>query len=183
MTRRVWTTLLAVVAVVAAGTSAGAQKMTETSRGTGGSPHVKTEWTIDGAALAIEYGRPYLKGRTDAQVMPPGQPWRIGADQPTLLTTDKPLTVGALTIPPGTYTLNTVPNASAWELLVGRYTGASQWGIPYRPDLEIGRAPMTLGRTAAPVDQVTLSIDDTPAGATLRIEWGTASATVPFTVG
>ncbi len=30
---------------------------------------------------------------------------------------------------------------------------------------------------------VTISIDDTPAGATLRIEWGTKSATTPFTVG
>ena len=26
------------------------------------------------------------------------------------------------------------------------------------------------------------SVDDTPAGATLRIEWGTAKATAPFTV-
>ena len=26
-------------------------------------------------------------------------------------------------------------------------------------------------------------IDDTPAGGTLRIEWGTTGATVPFTIG
>ena len=37
--------------------------------------------------------------------------------------------------------------------------------------------------TKMPVEQVTLSVDDTPAGATLRIEWGTTSASVPFTVG
>jgi hypothetical protein len=160
-----------------------AQKTTQTSAGTGGSPHVKTEWTIDGADIVVEYGRPYLKGRPESQLMPPGQPWRMGADQPTLLTTNKPLKVGTLTLAPGTYTLNAIAGPSSWQLLVGKYEGPSQWGIPYQPALEIGRAPMTLARTTAPVEQVTIHIDDTAAGATLRVEWGTASATTPFTVG
>jgi hypothetical protein len=42
---------------------------------------------------------------------------------------------------------------------------------------------MKAGKTAAPVEQLTISIDDTPAGATLKIEWGTTSASIPFTVG
>jgi hypothetical protein len=42
---------------------------------------------------------------------------------------------------------------------------------------------MTLGRASTPVEQLTIAIDDTPAGGTLRIEWGTARATIPFTVG
>ena len=42
---------------------------------------------------------------------------------------------------------------------------------------------MQKGKTKAPVEQVTISIDDTPAGATLRIEWGTTSASIPFTIG
>ena len=42
---------------------------------------------------------------------------------------------------------------------------------------------MTLGKTAKPVEQLTISIDDTAAGGTLRIEWGSASATAPFKVG
>jgi hypothetical protein len=157
-----------------------AQKMTQVHPGTGGSPHVKTEWTIDGAAISITYGRPYLKGRPEAQLMPPGEPWRIGADEPTLLTTNKAFKLGTLTLAAGTYTLNAVPGATQWELLVGKNEG--QWGIPYRKDLEIGRTPMKVGKTASPVEQVTISIDDTAAGATLRVEWGTTSATVPFTV-
>src|SRR5687767_5148272 len=65
---------------------AAAQKLTDVHPGKGGSPHVKAEWTVDGAAISIEYGRPYVKGRADEKLMPPGQPWRTGADEATVLT-------------------------------------------------------------------------------------------------
>jgi hypothetical protein len=42
---------------------------------------------------------------------------------------------------------------------------------------------MTAGKAAAPLEQLTISIDDTSAGGTLRVEWGTTSASVPFMVG
>ena len=160
-----------------------AQKTTQINVGGGGSPHVKSEWTIDGAHLSITYGRPSLKGRPEATLMPVGQTWRLGADEPTLLTTDKPLKFGALSLVAGTYTLNAAIGANEWQLLVGTLATPPQWGIPYRADLEKGRAPMKLGRAASPAETLTISVDDTPAGATLRIEWGTKSATIPFTVG
>jgi hypothetical protein len=42
---------------------------------------------------------------------------------------------------------------------------------------------MKAGKTSKPVEQMTISIDDTPAGGTLRVEWGGTSASIPFTVG
>ena len=42
---------------------------------------------------------------------------------------------------------------------------------------------MKVGKTQAPVELLTFHVDDTPAGATLRIEWGTTSVSVPVTVG
>jgi hypothetical protein len=164
-------------------TPLGAQKTTELKVGGGGSPHVKSEWKIDGANIAIEYGRPSLKGRSEAQLMPPGKPWRTGADEATIITTDKALKFGSVTLQPGTYTIGTQPGDKEWLLLLGKLAKPGQWGIPYNAANEIGRVPMTVGKTAAPVEQVTISIDDTPAGGTLRIEWGTVSATVPFTAG
>jgi hypothetical protein len=170
----------AIVAVAAA--SLFAQKTTEVHPGKGGSPHVRTAWTIDGAAITIEYGRPYLKGRADDAVMPPGQPWRTGADEATVLTTDKALKFGSVSLPAGTYTINTQPGAK-WEIIFGKLGKPGQWGVPYNASLEISRAPMTAQKTAKPVEQLTIYIDDTPAGATLRIEWGGVSARAPFTVG
>jgi Protein of unknown function (DUF2911) len=175
---------IAGVMVAAAAVSVAAyQKTTEIHPGKKGSPHVRTEWTIDGAKLAVEYGRPSLKGRPEAQMMPEGAPWRVGADEATTLTTDKALKFGTLSLAPGVYTLNAQPGAKEWQLLVGKLAKPGQWGVPYNSSLEIGRAPMQVGKTKAPVEQVTISIDDTSSGGTLRIEWGTVSASIPFTVG
>jgi hypothetical protein len=165
-----------------------AQKTTTIHEGRGGSPHVKTEYSIDGANISIEYGRPALKGRPEAQLMPPGKPWRTGADEATLLTTDRALTFGSLKLEPGTYTINTVPGDGEWTLLVGTPAPPTekrpkQWGIPYQANLEIGKAPMSVTKAPAPVEQLTISIDDTPEGAALRIEWGTVRATAPFRIG
>ena len=159
-----------------------AQQMKEIHPGKGGSPHVRSAWKIDGASITIEYGRPAIKGRPEAQLMPPGQPWRTGADEATIITTDRALTFGKVKLEPGTYTINTQPGAT-WEIIFGKLSKPGQWGVPYQPALEMSRAPMTAGKTTAPVEQLTISIDDTAAGGTLRIEWGTTRATVPFTVG
>jgi len=170
-----------VLAVFAAATaSVLAQKTTQIHPGTGGSPHVRTEWTIDGASLAIEYGRPILKGRPNDVVMPPGREWRTGADEATTLRSDRSLTFGKLILPAGIHTINTVPGDS-WQLVVIK--GVPKWGIPYTPGNDLGRVPMTVTKLGKPVEQLTISVDDTPAGGALRIEWGTISARADFVVG
>ena len=175
--------MVGVLMTAAAVTLAAGQKTTDVHPGKGGSPHVKSEWTIDGAAISIEYGRPSLKGRSEAELMPAGKPWRTGADEATLLVTDKPLKFGTLSLNPGTYTINTQPGEKEWQLIIGKLGKPGQWGVPYNASLEIGRAPMAVGKTKAPVEQLTISIDDAPKGGVLRVEWGTRSATIPFTVG
>lgn len=174
----------AAAALVAAGTlvATAAQKTTEIHPGKGGSPHVKSEWTIDGANIAIEYGRPFLKGRSEKDVMPMGKPWRTGADEATTITTDKALKFGSLSLDPGTYTINTQPGEK-WELIIGKLGKPGQWGVPYNKSLEIGRAPMTMEKNPSPAEQLTITIHDTAQGGELRVEWGAVRATAPFTVG
>lgn len=176
---RVCTTAAAIAML---GASLIAQTTTQVHPGRGGSPHVKTTWVIDGANVAIEYGRPSVKGRSDADLMPAGAPWRTGADEATVITSDKPLRFGTLTMPAGTYTINTQPGATEWQFILGRLSKPGQWGIPYNASLEVGRAPMKIAKAAKPVEQLTISIDNTAAGATLKVEWGTAAASIDFTV-
>lgn len=177
-------TFMAMTLACTLGATLAGQKITEIGTGGGGSPHVRAEWTVDGAAIAIEYGRPSLKGRPETQMMPAGQPWRTGADQATTITSSKPLAFGNVKLEAGRiYTINTVPGGKEWQIVFGKLDKPGQWGIPYQPALEVGKAPMAAGKTARPVEQLTIAIDDTAAGATLHIEWGTVSATAPFKIG
>lgn len=181
--RRSFVTVLT-VGCVAAGLSlvAAGQRTTRIHDGRGGSPHERTEWTIDGANIAIEYGRPYVKGRTVFGGLEKyGKVWRTGADEATTLTTDRTLVFGTLTVPPGKYTIFTwIDDKGPWKLIVNRETG--QWGLAYKEAQDLGRAEMKTEALAAPVEQLTISIDDTPAGGVVRIEWETTRATVSFAV-
>lgn len=182
MKRSVFAVALAATALMV-GTTLHAQKTSQVHPGKAGSPHVKSEWTIDGASISIEYGRPMLKGRTPGKDVDPyeGREWRTGADEATTLVTSRALKFGNLSVPAGTYTLYTIPTGGTWHLIVSKQTG--QWGIPYPKGNDLGRSPMTLTKLAKPADQLTISVEDTPKGGTLHIDWGASRASIPFTVG
>ena len=101
--------LIAGAIAITLATAANAQTTTQTGMGKGGSPHVKSTWTVGGANIALEYGRPFLKGRAEATMMPAGQPWRTGADEATVITVNKPVKLGTISLAPGSYTINTIP--------------------------------------------------------------------------
>jgi hypothetical protein len=164
--------------------SLSAQKVTELGVGKGGSPHVRTEMMVDGASIAIEYGRPALKGRVPGKDIDPyeGKEWRTGADEQTTFITDKALKFGTLAVPAGRYGLHTIPMKGTWHLIV--HKREKGWGIPYPGAAgELGRVPMTMGKAPKPGENLTISIEDTAQGGMLHIDWGTTRASVPFTVG
>jgi hypothetical protein len=173
----------ATLMVAALAGTAMAQKTAQVHPGKAGSPHVKSEWTIDGANISIEYGRPSLKGRVPGKGIDPyeGKEWRTGADEQTTLVTNRALKFGTLAVPAGTYGLHTIPVNGQWQLIVSKREKG--WGIPYPAGQDLGRAPMTMGKAPSAAEQLTISIDDTAAGGTLHIDWGTSRASIPFTVG
>ncbi len=156
----------------------GGGKTTEVHPGNAGSPHVMTEWMINEAHISITYGRPYLKGRTIGESVEPmaGKVWRIGADEATTLKSDKDLMIGGSHIPAGEYTLFLLASDDeAWQLIVNNQTG--QWGTEYDEEQDLTRVNLDLSESNTPsVEQVTFSIGDD----TLKIEWGTTSASVPL---
>ena len=176
-------TMAATLVAAALSVTISAQKNTPMKTGDGGSEHLRSEWTVDGANIAIEYGRPVLKGRVPGKDIDPfeGKEWRTGADEQTTLITNKPLKFGSLTVPAGTYGIHTIPVNGTWQLIVSKR--AKGWGIPYPKGQDLGRVPMTMGKTAAPAEKLTISVDDTSSGGALNIEWGATKASIPFTVG
>ncbi len=184
-------TKIAAAALVALAVSAphAAQQTTQIHPGKGGSPHVRSVYTVDGATITLEYGRPSVKGRTifgPDGIIKPGNVWRMGADEATTLKIDKDLMFGSLHVPAGTYTLfalplaGSTPEARTGKLIISKQTG--QWGTQYNDANDLGRVDAAVTLSNAPVEMLTLSIIDTPAGASFVMEWAGSRAEVPFVV-
>ena len=152
--------------------------LTPVHDGQAGSPHVQVAWEVDGTALSITYGRPYLRDRTVGETVEPldGSVWRLGADEATTFVTDSDLMVGATHVPAGEYTLWALTSGDTTELIVNAETG--QWGTAYDPSHDLGRTAMTVGTLDAPAEQLTLFLEN----GELRFEWGSMVASVPIFV-
>ena len=146
--------------------------------GQAGSPHVRVEWDLSGANMSLTYGRPFLRGRTVGDSVEPldGRVWRLGADEATTFTTDRDLMVGAAHVPAGEYTLWTISNGDATELIISYETG--QWGTDYDESRDLGRTPMTVGTLDTRAEQLTLHIENRE----FRFEWDSTVASVPIMV-
>ena len=60
--------------------------------------------------LTVTYCKPYKKGRAIfGGLVPFGKVWRTGANENTVFTTDKDLTIGRKKLPAGEYSLWTIP--------------------------------------------------------------------------
>jgi hypothetical protein len=145
------------------------------------SPHETVNATVDGAKISVTYGRPYMKGRKIAGgLVPYGKVWRTGADEATTLVTDKALMFGGTHVPPGTYTLYTLPGENGWQLIINKQTG--QWGTEYSEGQDLARVPMKVSKSASSTEQFTIAINDTPAGGELKLSWENSDVTAPFSV-
>jgi hypothetical protein len=166
-----------------------AQKTTQIHPGKGGSPHVRSEYTIDGANITLEYGRPSMKGRTifgPEGIVPIGKPWRMGADEATTMKTDKDLMFGSVHVPAGTYTLFAMPmegaspEEPAGKLIISKQTG--QWGTQYDETQDLARIDAKVTLIDPPVETLTLNFVDLPSGGAFVMEWANIRAEVPFVV-
>ena len=141
------------------------------------SPHETVTADIDGNTVTIVYGRPYTKDpKTGAprkiwgELVPFSKVWRTGADEATLLTTKEPLDIGGTTVPAGSYSLYTLPEASGAKLIVNKQTG--QWGTKYDEKQDLARIEMKKETADKAVDQFTIAIEKNPAGGgTLKLTW------------
>ena len=167
--------------LVVSGATLAAQKVTKKTVGGGGSPHETVEYTIHGAKISVAYGRPFIKNRPIDAVAPKDQAYRLGSDEATILTTDKPLMIGALMLQPGSYSLFAWPSASGWKLIVSKQTG--QWGTDYDPKQDLGRTDLKTATVAAPQENFTISLEEKPSNnGALNFDWGKTRLTTDFMV-
>lgn len=156
------------------------------------SPHETISTVIGdrrtGNRITIIYGRPYTKDPKTGEprkiwggLVPWGKAYRLGADEATLLITQQPIVIGATTIPAGAYTLYAVPVENGPSKLAFS-TNLGKWGIPVDETHDLVRVDLQKDPLDKPVDQLTLAIENNPAGGgVLKIMWESTQFSVPFT--
>lgn len=144
--------------------------------------------TIDGAEIKVAYSRPFTKHPETGEVrkiwgtlVPYGKVWRTGANNATTLTTSQTLDFGGKSIPAGTYSLFTIPEANGGKLIINKQTGQS--GLKRDEAQDVAQVDMKRSDSNKAPEQFTISIDKgESAGGVLKLAWENAEYSVPFAV-
>lgn len=141
--------------------------------------------SLDGSEAKLCYGAPSARGRTmlgnDAWV-PWGQPWRLGANEPTTLHLTFPAEIAGIRVEPGSYALYVVPEAGIWRLHVN--DAVERWGIPISEEVQAA----DVGTGVLPMEPLdrhveTLSFHFAPTGhgaGHLVMDWETSRMRIPL---
>jgi hypothetical protein len=150
------------------------------------SPLDSLTFTVAKQTVKVCYGRPSARGRTmiGGKGVPYGKLWRTGANEPTVIFTPIALEIAGVKVPPGKYSLYTVPGEKEWQIIVNRST--SQWGHEnsYTKEVEaqeVGRGKVPAEKLSAPMETFSISAD--PAtGETRRLvlTWETTRVAIPI---
>jgi hypothetical protein len=137
-----------------------------------GNPRGEAKTMVSGKAVAIDYGRPSLKGRDMLGQAQVGQAWRMGADAATGLKTEADLSFGAVKVPKGEYILTaTKVAADQWQLNILSKADRSK----------IADVPLAASKVEASVEQFTIDLKGEKDKGELKLTWGTTALGTTFT--
>ena len=148
------------------------------------SPLETLRFALGEGHVQVCYGRPSARNRTVfGRLVPYGQLWRTGATEPTRLYTDVPLSVAGIEVPPGRYSLYSVPGEGEWTVALNRST--FHWGLDFSEGVlrqEVGRAVVPADTTRAHVETFTIR-EEPPGGGGqmvgLVLEWERTRVVIP----
>jgi len=143
----------------------------------------KSEHVVGVTKISLQYSRPSVRGRVIfGDVVPYDEVWRLGANEPTKLTSTHDLNIAGQVLPAGSYAVFALPAANGnWKIVFN--SDFEQWGAGnYDKAKDVVTAEVRVGE--GPFTE-TLLIDInkvTTNGASLVIGWEKVWIEVPFTV-
>ena len=132
-------------------------------------PDVATTKVDDGYVM-VYYSRPFTKDPKSGEVrkvwgnlVPFDKVWRLGANEATLLVTQKGLVFGDTTVPAGAYSLFMLPiEDGTAKLIISKQLG--EWGsYTYDEKQDLARVDLKKETVATPLDQFTITLDKSGA--------------------
>lgn len=123
-TYRIHGLLIVLLALSGLAFTATAQRADDADRA---SKNGKTEGTVAGVEVTLEYGRPKVKEREIwGGLVPYGQVWRTGANEATTIELGGDVLVEGEMLAAGRYALFTIPSEGDWTVIFNKV--ANQWG-------------------------------------------------------
>ena len=142
------------------------------------SPLQELRFSAGGGEALLCYGAPSARERVVmGELVPFGEPWRVGANEPTTLHLSADAMVGGVSLAPGSYSLYATPGESEWEFHLN--SNFERWGIPIDAEVrsaEIGSFSAMPSATAEMVEMMTFEHMD---GA-LRLSWENTQVDIPL---
>jgi len=141
------------------------------------SPLRTVSFSYEGGEALLCYSAPSARGREImGGLVPFGEEWRTGANEPTAIHLTAALTIGGVELKPGSYALYTVPGEDEWQFFLN--STYERWGIPITEEVratEVGSFTATPEATDEMIEMLTFSHAD---GAII-MEWENTRLRIP----
>ncbi|WP_132052168.1 DUF2911 domain-containing protein [Pseudocnuella soli] len=143
-------------------------------------PILKTSGKIQGPPMArVIYSRPQRQGRTIfGELVPYGQPWRLGANEATEIELFAPATIGGQNVSKGRYIMYCIPEASQWTIVFN--TNLYTWGLKPNPLDDAYRFTIPIQPTEHSLEHFTMVFNQSKDGAELVIGWEQTEGRLPI---
>jgi hypothetical protein len=147
------------------------------------SPLAETVLRLGGREVSVCYGRPSANGRVVmGDLVPFGQPWRVGANEATAIHLPFTAEVGGVELEPGSYSLYAMPGAREWIFFLnGNF---ERWGVPINDEVkatDVGSFTRPVVTTEEMVERLTIDWDSHGDGmGHLVIRWEHTRVEIPL---
>jgi tetratricopeptide (TPR) repeat protein len=130
----------------------------------------KVTQVIGLSEVTIFYHRPGVKGRVIwGGLLPYGEFWRAGANEPTLFTFSDDVTIEGKKLAAGTYRFGTIPGPKEWTVIFN--SEVKNWGTVYEPQYDTLKFTVT-PETGPNEEWLSYSFTDlTPSSARVVLAW------------
>lgn len=153
------------------------------------SPEKLTYYVLQGTELEVSYSSPSKKNRPIfGALVPYGEVWRTGANEPTTFTNSDTIKIIDKTLPPGTYSLWTIPNEGSWQVIFNK--SVPDWGVtilsggkettrdPQQDILQVEVPVRALNET---VEDFSILFEADAHQLYLNLAWDTSKIRIPIT--
>ncbi len=126
----------------------------------------------------VIYSRPHLGKRRLADIVKPGKPWRMGANESTEIQFYKPAQINNVRVAPGRYILYCIPDSTKWTIVLN--SNIDSWGLEQDTSKDVHRFDIPTTNNHPSIEYLTIEFERAEDGANLVISWDDVVARLPI---